>query len=315
MYKNRQTNAIRRTKALYYSKLFYENAKNQKQLWSIINGILNEKKNPALKQIISGGLVLTGKVMADFVNDYFVNIAAILISTLHDVLEFTCLLPPVMVSCFFNPASLNEVISVISKLKNRGSKILDIFPVLLKENIILFLFTNHFKILYNFSLEKVSFPDILKIARVCPAYKSGQSDLIDNYRPISSLPVFSKIFERLTLNRMQSFISRLDILTPCQFGFRKDRNTSLAVIKPISHVVWAYHQKIYSACFLLDFKKAFNTLNHELLLKKNWSTMVSFVSALNTCILILETINSSYRWMGMTLRINQWLVVSRKDQY
>ena len=132
VYKNRLTNAIR-TKALYYSKLFYENAKNQKQLWTIINGIVNKKKNPALKQIISDGLVLTGKVMADFVNDYFVNIAAILTSTLHDVVEFTCLSPPGMVSCFFNPASLNEVISVISRLKNRGSKILDIFPVLLKE--------------------------------------------------------------------------------------------------------------------------------------------------------------------------------------
>ena len=167
---------------------------------------------------------------------------------------------------FFDPASLNEVISVISRVKNRSSKILDIFSVLLKENIILF--ANHFKILYNLSLEKVSFPDILKIARVCPVYKSGQSDLIDNYRPISSLPVFSKIFERLTLNRMQSFISLLDILTPCQFGFRKVRNTSLAVIKPISHVVQAYHQKIYSACFFLDLKKAFDTVNHELLLKK-----------------------------------------------
>ena len=101
VYKNRLTNAIRRTKALYYSKLFYENAKNQKQPWSIINGILNKKNNPSLKEIISDGLVLTGKDMADFINDYFVNIAAILTSTLCDVAEFTCLSPAVMVSCFF----------------------------------------------------------------------------------------------------------------------------------------------------------------------------------------------------------------------
>ena len=133
--------------------------------------------------------------------------------------------------------------------------------MLLKENIS---FANHFKILCNLSLEKVSFPDILKIAQICPAYKAGQSDLIYNSRPISSLPVFSKIFERLTLNRMQCFISRLDVLTPCQFGFRKGNNTSLAVIKLISHVVRAYHQKIYSTCFFLDLKKVFDTVNHEL---------------------------------------------------
>ena len=67
---------------------------------------------------------------------------------------------------------------------------------------------------------------------------------------------------------MQCFITRLDILTPCQFGFRKGKNTSLAVIKLISHVVRAYHQKIYSACFFLDLKKAFDTVNHELPLQK-----------------------------------------------
>ena len=266
MFKNRLTNAIRRSKALYYSKLFYENAKNQKLVWSIINGILNKRKNPVLKQIAYNGLVLTGGVMADFVNNYFVSIATTLTGTLQEVSEFVCLSPPVMVSCFFYPASLSEVFNVISRLKNRGNKILDISPALLKENIILFV--KHFKILYNLSLDKITFPDILKIARISPAYKSGQTELVDNYRPISSLPVFSKIFERLTLNRMENFISRLNILTPCQFGFRKGKNTSLAVIRLVTHVVQAFHKKIYSACFFLDLKKAFDTVNHDLLIKK-----------------------------------------------
>ena len=81
---------------------------------------------------------------------------------------------------------------MISKLKNRGNKILDISPILLKENIILF--GNHFRILYKLSLEKITFPDILKIAQITPACKSGQIDLLDNYRLIPSLPVFSEIF-------------------------------------------------------------------------------------------------------------------------
>ena len=135
--------------------------------------------------------------MVNFVNEYFVNIATTLTGTLQHASESICLSPPVMVSCFFNPACLSEVVNVISKLKNRRYEILDIFPILLKENIILF--GNHFKIFYNLALEKITFPDLLNIARITPAYKSGQIDLVDNYRPISSLPVFSKIIERLTL--------------------------------------------------------------------------------------------------------------------
>ena len=123
-------------------------------------------------------------------------------------------------------------------------------------------------VLYNISLLKTVFPDILKIARIYPAHKSGQTDIIDNYRPISSLPVFSEIFERLTLDRMENFICGQNILTPCQFGFRRGRSTTLAVIKLVSHIVQAYHMKLYSACFFLDLRKAFDTVNHRLLIKK-----------------------------------------------
>ena len=265
-FKNRLTNIIRISKALYYSKLFHENAKNSKVVWSIINSLLTKGSNPVLEKVIDNGMVLTGETLANYANNYFVSIATTLSNSLPDSLDFTCLAPPVVVSCYFCPASLSEVVKTIKNMKNKGSKILDIYPSLLKENIILF--GNHFMVLYNISLVKVVFPNLLKIARVSPVYKSGDSNIIDNFRPISSLPLFSKIFERLTLNRMESFICRNNILTPCQFGFRKGRNTSLAVVKLVSQVVQAYHQKIYSACFFLDLRKAFDTVNHELLIKK-----------------------------------------------
>ena len=265
-FKNRLTNIIRRSKALYYARIFHENGNNPKMVWSTINGILNRRVNPVLKQVTRNGEVLTGEALANFANDYFVNIAATLTRALPDSIEFACLAPSVMVSCYFCPASLNEVIRIIKSMKNKGSKVLDIHPLILKDNLILF--GTHFMILYNISLVKSVFPDILKIARINPAHKSGPTDVIDNYRPISSLPVFSKIFERLTLNRMEDFIYQQNILTPCQFGFRRGRSTTLAVIKLVSHIVEAYHQKVYSACFFLDLRKAFDTVNHSLLLKK-----------------------------------------------
>ena len=94
----------------------------------------------------------------------------------------------VSASCFFFPATLEEVIRIIKDLKNKGSKVLDIHPTVIKEN--LFLFGKHFVILYNLSVETAIFPNLIKIARACPIFKSGKPEVIDNYRPISSLPDF-----------------------------------------------------------------------------------------------------------------------------
>ena len=134
--------------------------------------------------------------------------------------------------------------------------------------LLLYIFSFHFVQLYNTSLELEGFPDSLKIARVNPGHKSGPPDKVDNYRPISVLPLFSKVFEKLTLKRMNSFITRYNLLTPSQFGFRKGCNTTNAIIKLLTHVVEAYHEKIFCACFFLDLRKAFDTIDHKILLSK-----------------------------------------------
>ena len=115
-------------------------------------------------------------------------------------------------------------------------------------------------------MELETFPD-LKTARVNPGHKSGPTDKIDNYRPISVLPLFSKVFEKLTLHRMNSFIMRHNLLTPSQFGFRKGCSTTNAIVKLLTHVVEAYHQKAYCVCFFLDLRKAFDTINHKIKLE------------------------------------------------
>ena len=143
---------------------------------------------------------------------------------------------------------------------------LDIPLIIVKENILVF--SSHFADLYNESLVEVVFPSLLKIGRVSPTHKSGSMDNIDNFRPISSLPLISKIFEKLTLDRMRNFIISHSILSPCQFGFRSGKSTTQAIIKLLSYIVPAFHKKIYCACFFLDLRKAFDTINHRLLLQK-----------------------------------------------
>ena len=166
----------------------------------------------------------------------------------------------------FYPATKFEVSSVIRGLKNKGNRLLDIHPTVVKEN--LNVFSHHIAILYNFSLTESEFPDKSKIGRVNPIHKSGPMDCIDNYRPISVLPIFSKVFEKLTFTRMVSFMNRFAILSPCQFGFRSGRSTTQAITKLMSSILQAYHSKIYCACFFLDLRKAFDAIDHSILMEK-----------------------------------------------
>ena len=174
--------------------------------------------------------------------------------------------PPLVFTCFLCPTNPSEVAKIIKWLKNKGSKILDIHPTILKENCQEF--SCKLSYLYNLSVDEGEFPSKSKIGRVTPVHKGGPTNVMDNYRPISVLPVFSKIFEKLTFIRMLNFINLHKILTPCQFGFRSGHNTTLAIVKFISYLLPAYHAKVYSACFFLDLRKAFDLINHDLLLLK-----------------------------------------------
>jgi len=80
--------------------------------------------------------------------------------------------------------------------------------------------------IYNTSLESGIFPDKLKIAKVIPVHKKGDSRDVSNYRPISLLPVFSKLLEKLMYNRLAEFIERNEVLTEAQHGFRTKKSAN-----------------------------------------------------------------------------------------
>ena len=122
--------------------------------------------------------------------------------------------------------------------------------------------------MFNLSFETGIFPDQLKIAKVIPLFKSDDKRIINNYRPISVLPVFSKIIEKLMHKRLKNFLDKNGILTHSQFGFRRGLSTELAIINMVDKVTEAIDNKNECVGVFLDLSKAFDTIDHDILLQK-----------------------------------------------
>ena len=122
--------------------------------------------------------------------------------------------------------------------------------------------------IFNLSLSSGIVPHQMKIARVIPLFKSGDKSTFTNYRPISILPAFSKILERIVYNRILSYLNERNILSDSQFGFRKNHSTEYALSILYDRLSNAIDNNEYTAGIFLDLSKAFDTVNHQILLEK-----------------------------------------------
>ena len=244
---------------------FIDSAKN-KQLasWNVIKSYNGSKKSDT-SEILSAN---------DF-NEYFVNVASDIISSLPDNSSCSLSLNPpcaqisaTAVDEFgFHALSFNELRSIIDSLKNSTTK--DTYSLnvrLIKQikNLIIIPLCK----LINYCLSDSIFPDCLKVARVVPVHKKGSYDDISNYRPISIIPLFGKIYEIALKRQMSSHLEVFDLLDDAQFGFRRQRSTSLAVGSLVGRVQDSFENRMYARASFYDLTKAFDCVSHDRLLLK-----------------------------------------------
>ena len=122
--------------------------------------------------------------------------------------------------------------------------------------------------IFNGCILECSFPNALKLAQIIPIHKGDSQFEASNYRLISLLPIISKIFEKLIFNRLHDFLSKHKLLSPNQFGFQKNSSTGFAVNAILTKITNAFETKNIACCIFLDFAKAFDTGNHNILINK-----------------------------------------------
>ena len=120
----------------------------------------------------------------------------------------------------------------------------------------------------NKSVTTGVFPNVLKMARVVPFYKGGSPTSCGNYRPISILNIFAKIVEKVVYKQLSNYFESKNILIDEQYGFRSNKSTTQALLSHITNIYDSLDNDDYIFSLYLDFSKAFDSVDHSILLRK-----------------------------------------------
>jgi hypothetical protein len=207
--------------------------------------------------------------IANGFNNYFTNIGPTLASKIpKSKYPYEHFMPnPPMCSFGILPTSEGEVIDVVNLLKASDSTGPDdIKPNIAKLSIAAI--ATPLTSIINSSFLTGQVPLDLKMAKITPIYKAGEKNKPNNYRPISILPFFSKIFEKLMSNRVTEYLKKYCLLSPTQYGFQKGLSTYMALLDMQTNIVDAMDHNKYSLGIFFDLSKAFDTVNHNILASK-----------------------------------------------
>ena len=267
------TYGIRKLRSNYYSKTIKESSGDFRSTWKILKEITNNaNKSTSINEVnIDGKVVSDGKGISDALNDHFVStgnkLAGEILNPVKTSIDYLSKTGKIDTRFSFKRIHSKQVFDILSKLENgkaMGQNM--ILNQILKssKNII----SESLADTFNASLKSSIFPDDLKIARVAPILKEDDRDDMTNYCPISVLCTVARVFQRLLYNQLHDYLIDKKILYKNQCGLRSLHSTALALIDCADN--WAINIDYGNINFtlLLDIKKAFGTIGHNILLQK-----------------------------------------------
>jgi len=275
-WRSRVKSLSKEAKKSFYTKTINENRKNPKLLWKNLKDLSSKSKNHDTHLINdeNGEPILDSRTTAETFNEFFTNVFKS-VSNSPSLLENTYeqkivndVKDKLSNSSFQIPEVLEDFVhkELKSLDETKSTGLDDIGPRILKLSFDVI--SRPITKMFNISLIKGKFPGKFKTAKVTPIFKKGSKLDKNNYRPISILPVLSKILERHVSNHMRDFLETHKLIFKMQSGFRKNHSCETALTAIIDDWIEAINDKKFVGTIFLDLTKAFDLVNHSLLLNK-----------------------------------------------
>ena len=219
---------------------------------------------------IGGKIIVDDKDLATNFNEFFVNVGPSTENAIPKV--YTYILPTkflknrIQVNFVIAHISNEEILDIINALENKstGPSSIPLKLLLLIPDLIII----PLAYIINMSLLTGEYPDLLKVVKVIPIHKGGSTQEVNNYRSISLLSIFDKIIEKLMHKKLYTFLESNNILFCNQFGFRKNNSTIYALAQITEMIKVSNDTGKFGCGIFIDLRKAFDTVNHEILLTK-----------------------------------------------
>ena len=272
--RNKANNTNKKLKKIYYNNTIEKTGNDMKKTWKVIKDLLaNTKRSDNYECLIDGDKIKDTKDLANQFNKHFYQASENLSSstdTEEDIdLNAMGTLREVSSRFKFSELSVEYVSAELQSIDSTKSTGVDgMHPKLLKTA------ANHIAkpltTIFNKSLNSADIPIELKTAKITPIHKGNSKMDLNNYRPISVLPIPSKILERAVSNQFYKYLDENFILSSCQSGFRKFFSTATSVCDIQEYLLTNMSEGYHTSAIMLDLKKAFDLIPHNLILRKLW---------------------------------------------
>ena len=271
-FKNKLIHIIRIAKKSYNTEQLNKLKHDLSKTWKFLNTIIGRKTkaNTFPDHIIHDNKTITDpQDITNTLNNYFTTLGNRLANDIpapkRPFTDHLTNSPPN--SFFFNPITSAEMMDLRYLLKpGKSAGIDDVDPGIANKSYVYI--TSPLMHIFNQSLLTGTVPHKLKSAKVIPIFKSKDKHSITNYRPISVLPSFSKVLEKIVHTRLYNFLDKHSLLVDEQYGFRSKRSTYMALMELTTNLNHALKHKEHTMGIFLDLSKAFDTIDHNILITK-----------------------------------------------